>query len=436
MNKHLLLNIIVWLSLFSGLAQDNVWSIEECIATAMDNNLDIKLEQLEIAIAKKNYNNPIYQMLPSVHMTADHSYNFGSTIDPGTNGRVSSNIQLDNLYLNTQMELLNFGTLATEARNKIDIDKAKLNKSVIEYEYKLRILEHYFQVLYTQELIKIQEEQYENTIYNVKRVTKEVELGNKPKSDLYDIQLTSALEEKRISETKQLFDIQRLQLFQMMNFEPENINNISFMSLFKTIESDYKYNMELAYNPKILLAKMNSKGSKKEIAIQRAASMPSITAYYGLSSFYSRPLNQQDPVINDFWSQVDNNKNHQLGLQLAIPIFNGFKNSRKVKSATIALKQSKLQQANEIEKVAQEIDREEMKKNQYEDLEEKLENTVFYAKESYRTTESKFLNGEVEAIIYTTVKNQLLSSQYEKLKNQLLIQYSQLRINLLRTASL
>src|SRR5690606_21258199 len=127
MNKHLLLNIIVWLSFFNGLAQDNVWSIEECIATAMDNNLDIKVEQLEIAIAKKNYNNPIYQMLPSVHMTADHSYNFGSTIDPGTNRRVSSNIQLDNLYLNTQMELLNFGTLATEARNRIDIDKAKLN---------------------------------------------------------------------------------------------------------------------------------------------------------------------------------------------------------------------------------------------------------------------------------------------------------------------
>lgn len=436
MSKLLLLSLILWLSLFKGVAQEDTWNLKKCISVAMKNNLDIQVKQLEIAIAMKNHYNPLYQMLPTVNMNADHSYNFGSTIDPSTNARVSSNIQLDNFYLNTQMELLNFNTLASEAKNRIDIKKARINKNLIEYEYKLRILEQYFQTLYTQELVKIQEEQYQNTIYNTDRVRKEVELGNKPKSDLYDIQLTLAQEEKRISETTQLFSVQRLQLFQIMNHIPKNINNITFMPLIAANNTVYDYNTELAYNPQILLAKINTKSSQKEIAIQRANAMPSLTAYYGFSSFYSQPLNQQDVAVNDFWTQVDHNKNHQLGLQLTIPVFNGFKNSRKVKTATLALKKSKLEQANEIVKVQQQIDQVKLKKKQYKGLEEKLDNTVFYAKESFRTTESKFLNGQVEAVIYTTVKNQLLSSQYDKLKNNLLIQYSNLKIHLLRTASL
>lgn len=61
------------------------------------------------------------------------------------------------------------------------------------------------------------------------------------------------------------------------------------------------------------LPKKYSTSSKKEIARQRAAAMPSLRAYYGLSSFYWQPINHSEIADNEFWTQLDNNKNQQLG---------------------------------------------------------------------------------------------------------------------------
>ena len=104
--------------------------------------------------------------------------------------------------------------IATAQKNKIDIEKAKANKEIIENEYKLQLLESFYTALFTQELLKIQQEQFKNAVFNLDRISKEVSLGKKPQSDLYDMQLSFALEEKRILETEQLCVLQKTQLFQ------------------------------------------------------------------------------------------------------------------------------------------------------------------------------------------------------------------------------
>lgn len=55
-----------------------------------------------------------------------------------------------------------------------------------------------------------------------------------------------------------------------------------------------------------------------------------------------------------------------------------------------------------------------------------------YAKASLSTTQAKFISGKVEAILYSSVKNQSLSAEYEVLRNNLQLQYIDLKINLLR----
>jgi outer membrane protein len=60
------------------------------------------------------------------------------------------------------MNLIDFKALANAQKNKIDIEKAKADQEVIENEYKLQLLESYYQALFTQELLKIQKEQFKN----------------------------------------------------------------------------------------------------------------------------------------------------------------------------------------------------------------------------------------------------------------------------------
>jgi outer membrane protein len=140
MNKYTI--IIIFLIGFSHLAigQVKTWSVQECIEKALENNIEIKIRQLEVKRVQKSHNSLLNQLLPSVNLFGDQSYNFGSTIDPSTNGRVSSNIQFDNFYINSKMNLIDFGMFFTVQKEKIDIEKAKAEKEIIENEYKLQLL--------------------------------------------------------------------------------------------------------------------------------------------------------------------------------------------------------------------------------------------------------------------------------------------------------
>lgn len=428
MKKIILSLLLITSSIFVN-GQENSWSLQKCFDTALQNSIDIKIKQLEVRKAQKLYTHPLLEMFPTVSLTGNHSYNFGSTIDPTTNNRVSSDIQWDNFYLNANMNIIDFNTLATAKKNKIGIEMAKADQSVVEYEYKLLLLEKYFDALFSQELLKIQKEQLKNTTYNLTRIDQEVEIGKKPQSDLYDIQLSYSQDEKRLLEAEQLFEIQKLQLFQLMNAKVENIESIVFEAYLPTASEEVS---EEISNPKIKFAELAYRNSKTDISIRRSINLPSLSGFYGFSTFYSSPINQPGVTVPSFQNQLDNNKNHQVGLQLAIPVFTGFRNNRQIKVARLESERTKWVSEQEKLKIEQQLELENTRKKQYARLANNLQNTLNYAKKSFTTTQAKFTSGKVDAVNFTSVKNQLLSSEYDFLKNNLLMQYATLKINLIQ----
>lgn len=430
MNKRLILSLLIITSSIFVNGQENSWSLQKCFSVALENNIDIKIKQLEVLKAQKNYTHPLLELFPAINLVGNHTYNFGSTIDPNTNNRVSSDIQYDNLNLNANVNLLDFGNLVNAERNKINIELAKADKEVIEYEYKLQLLEKYFDALFSQELVKIQKEQLQNTTFNLNRIQKEVEIGNKPQSDLYDIQLSFSQDEKRLMEAEQLFQTQKLQLFQLMNFKDENLDTIILDFYFEEKTEDVS---EMQFqNPKIEYATLAYKSAKKEISILRSENLPSISGFYGFSTFYSTPINQPNSNIPSFQSQFNDNKNHQVGLQMNIPVFTGFRKNRQITASKIESEKVKLISEQEKIKIEQQVELETARKKQYIQLTSNLQNTLKYAKESFKTTQAKFTSGKIDAVTYTSVKNQLLSSEYDFLKNNLQMQYVSLKINLIK----
>ena len=65
------------------------------------------------------------------------------------------------------MNLIDFGMFFTVQKEKIDIEKAKAEKEIIENEYKLQLLESFYQALFTQELLTIQKLQLDNSLFNL-----------------------------------------------------------------------------------------------------------------------------------------------------------------------------------------------------------------------------------------------------------------------------
>lgn len=434
MNRRIALTIVflAFCALASG--QGNPWSLTKCMEMALQNTIEIKIRQLEIKRTEKSQNSVLNRMLPTVNLYGEQGYNFGSTIDPSTNGRVSSNIQNDNFYLNARTNLIDFNAFANAKKDKINIELAKAQKEVIENEYKLQLLESYYQALYTQELLKIQKEQLKQASFNLNRVTKEVAIGSKPQSDLYDMQLSFSDEENRNLETEQLYKIKKIELFQLMNVTDIAVDEVALEPYFK--ERAAEDFADTLNNPKIKLTELNYQNSLKSISLERASNLPILSAYYGYSTFYYKTLNQSNSNTDSFQNQLEDNKSQQVGMLLNIPIFNGFRNNKRINASKIESEKAKLN----IEQAKQQLDKqlvlEEQNKSNYLQLQNKLVEKQGYAKASLTTTQAKFSSGKVEAIVYSSVKNQLLSAEYEVLKNNLQLQYIDLKINLLKNNSL
>lgn len=429
MNNKTIVTIVFFLIFALVNGQENSWSLTKCMDAAMQNNIEIKIRQLEIKRTEKSQNSVLNRMLPSVNLYGDQSYNFGSTIDPSTNGRVSSNIQNDNFYLNTKSNLIDFSAFANAKKDKISIEIAKADAEVVENEYKLQLLESYFRALYTQELLKIQKEQLNQASFNLDRVTKEVAIGSKPQSDLYDMQLSYSEEENNYLTTQQLYGIQKMQLFQLMNVLNVETDTIVLEIYLDKNTSD---SIENGYNPKIKRAEFRYNNSLKTVALERANNLPVLSVYYNYSTFYYKNIKDNNSISDPFFNQLTDNKSQLVGMQLAIPIFNGFRNNKKIVAAKIESEKSKIAIEQEKQELEKQLALEEKNKQNCLQLQEKLNKRQNYAKASFTTMQAKFTNGRVEAIVYSTVKNQFLKAEYDVLKNDIQLQYFDLKLSLLK----
>ena len=433
MNKKLIVTFAFFLIFALVRGQENSWPLTKCMETALQNNIEIKMRQLEIKRTQQSQNSVLNRMLPTVNFYGQQSYNFGSTIDPATNGRVSSNIQNDDFYLNAKTNLIDFNAFANAKKDKINIELAKADKEVIENEYKLQLLESYYQALYTQELLKIQKEQLKQAYFNLDRVTNEVAIGSKPQSDLYDMQLSFSEEENRNVETEQLYGIKKTQLFQLMNVADVATEEVVLEPYLNETTVDLENTF---YNPKIKRAELQYQNSLKSVGVERANNLPVLSAFYGFSTFYYRPLSQSNTMTEPFFSQLEANKSQQVGMQLNVPVFNGFRNNKKIDASKTESEKTKLAIEQEKQQLDKQVVLEEQNKKNYLQLQQKLIDKQKYAKASFGTTQAKFTSGKVEAILYSAVKNQMLTAEYDVLKNNLQLQYIDLRINLLRKDSL
>lgn len=434
MNKKRIITFAFFLFFALVNGQGNPWSLTKCMDLALQNNIEIKIKTLEIKRTQQSQNSVLNRMLPSVNLYGEQSYNFGSTIDPSTNGRVSSNIQNDNFFLNAKTNLIDFSAFANAKKDKISIELAKAEKEVVENEYKLQLLESYYQALYTQELLKIQKEQLQQAAFNLDRITKEVAIGSKAQSDLYDMQLSYSEEENSYIATQQVYGIQKMQLFQLMNATDIETDAVFLEGYLEENTSNSVENIN--DNPKIKRAEFQYQNSLKSIAAARATNLPVLSAYYGYSTFYYRNIKNANGFTDSFSNQLSDNKSQQLGMQLAIPIFNGFRNNKRIIASKIESEKAKLVVEQEKQELDKQLVLEEQNKENCLQLQQQLNNRQKYAKASFTTMQAKFASGRVEAIVFSAVKNQFLKAEYDGLKNNLQLQFIDLKIRLLKNNAL
>lgn len=406
--------MVLWLfSLSSLYGQKQSLSLEQCIEIGEQTSLDMILAKIKTRAVSSEKQSIASLYLPDISINGNQNYNFGSAIDPATNNRISSSIQSNVFSLDAGLELLNVSALLQNQKQALDIEIAQWTEKESRLLYRLQLIEYYYQALDTQNWLDIQSQQFVNSQSNLDRIEKEVNSGFKPQSDLYDIQVVYTKDSSDILQTEQSLHEKLRQLFNWMHLEP--IKEVTLIGLEK--EPIDLVTEQL--NPTIGKLQHEVRRVKKQRQVIRASNLPRIYTNYSFGSFYSRPLQVQQTQVGSFQKQLRENKNHYVGVQLSIPLFQGGQVIRELRKNDLKMQIAELEVQRAKTLLDQEIKEIEQTKDQLQELKVRLMESLKWAEKSFETTQVKYQVGKVDVFSFTQSKNQVLLTKYELSKNAL-----------------
>lgn len=401
------------------------WTLQQCIQHALDNNLQVKQQELAVKQSEQGLLRAKLNRLPSANINANHSYSFGRGTNYITNTKERRDMQSTSFSISSGVTLFNGFQLTNSKRKaEFDLKASSFDVEKIRNSIALSVASAYLQILYQQELVELQQRQVEQSKMQVERTAVLVNAGSLPEGNLYEVEALLASDELQLVNAQNKLEIDYLNLTQLLE-----LDSISNFTILKPDISDIEklslpanpnrvFETALQQMPQILGAEQRLRSSEIGLKIAKGAYYPrlQLTGSYGTGA--QRYINSGNSAITSdpYSTQFKDNANTSVGLSLSIPLFNGGNTRYQVASAHISLDNSRLQLEQEKKKLYKDIqqaytDAVAAQKRYNASLKNKQS-----AEESFRYTENKFTLGLVNALDYTTSRNNLAKAETELLQ--------------------
>lgn len=413
---------IIIITLFTGgfllpIAAQQKYTLQECIDIALENNRNIKQQEIGRQQREIAYSQARADLLPNLNASADQNFVFGRSI-----GR-------DNVYENKNSSQTRFGigsdiTLFDGLRMKHNIDarKADMHASEADLE-KMRddivmsVSTAFLQALLNKELLLIAENQIETTQANLQRRSELVKSGKMAQGELYELEAQLAKEELNRVEAESNLRLALLDLAQIMELEDFNSFDITappaetLIDEATLIQSDAVYESALVNRPEIRGMRYRLESSEKELLMAKAQYYPSLSFGVNLGTGYYRTSGIED---DSFGFQLRNNMSNSLGFSLRIPIFNRYQIKNSVHSAQLAIVNTQI----EMDKTKIEL-RKRIEQSYFNAIGAKsrwdaAQKSITASREAYRFAEEKYESGRANSYELFLAKNNLTQALGEE----------------------
>ncbi|WP_374399870.1 TolC family protein [Flavobacterium sp.] len=325
-------------------AQSKKWTLEECVDYAIKNNISVKQSELDLKTSDVEKLEAIGGFLPTLNGNANYSINTGASINPVTNQFQNQTFKSFSASANSNIMLFNgLANWKTLQRSKLNQIANTYRLDKMKDDIALSIANSYLQILFNKEQLKVQKNQNLVTKENIKRTQELIEAGSLPAGDIYELQATDATQEQQIISTENALLISKVALCQTLLLEDYATFDISDelidlpMSNItnETQEAILAKAKESVKDVKIALSNVDV--AKKDVAISRSSYLPTLAGFVGYNTRWSEstPFNFADQL-----SLFDGTA---VGLQLSVPILNGFATRGRVQRAKINQERSEFQ---------------------------------------------------------------------------------------------
>ena len=334
------------------------WTLKECVDHALKHNISVKQSMLDVDLAEQDVINARGNFMPSLSASASQNFNFGSFI--GQDGsRIKSDSRGNNFNLNTGLTIFNgFRNLNTYKQAKLGVKSSQLQLSLLQDNVSMTLVNSFLNILFNKENLKIAKEQLMISQNQLDQIRSQVEAGIKPQSDLFDAEATIASNREQIINAENSLELSLLSLSQSLQVSPKDfdieevqINLTSASMAYNSTGEMLSY--ALSNRTEIKTAELTIENANFGVKLAQSAYAPSLSLGAGLGTSYQHKQGEPDVrsefvpdpsspgaiietiVPYGFNTQIENNLGYNLGLNLSIPIFNGFKTKANVSKAKI-----------------------------------------------------------------------------------------------------
>ncbi|WP_442265105.1 TolC family protein [Tenacibaculum sp. ZS6-P6] len=394
------------------------WTLKECVDHALKNNIQVKINELNVQVAEKDVKSNKANFLPSVNASTGGSLNFGSTFDPVSNDRVSTTTFGGSLSLGVSYTVFNgFRNLNTYKQAKLGVERSKLDLEVIENDIALRVVNTYLNVLFAKENLEVARFQADISKKQIEGAQAQFDSGSIPKGDLLNIQSTAANDAQNVVTQENSLNIALLNLSQLLQvsyegFEVATIEIGSPSAALLYSSSNEVYQKALKSRPEIERAKLSIENSEFGIEIAKSGYLPSISTSANIGSNYGFNLDLPPGFSNTgLFTQLDNNLGYGLGFSINIPVFNGFRNDANVERSKI---QKLISENNlEIEKLSlkQTIEQAFLDAKAAAKTFEAASISLESQNEAFKNAQASYEYGAMTRFDYDQVRNRLVNAE-------------------------
>lgn len=436
---------IIFMMGWGAFAQSEIYSLEDCIKIALENNIDLRSANLRANSAKINHQQSKANILPTINGTFNLGKNDGRSIDPFTNDFINQELTFSNMGLSLDFTVFNgFRLLNAAKQNRLNRKAAEQELEAAKQDLVLSVTLAYLQVLNNKAVLGLTEQRYEATKQQLKNQEDFYKNESGNPADYADILGQLANDETSILTTQSNLNNSIQRLLRLLNLpsdfeiDPQNLM-LEVENYNLTAEEVYKAAIENLATFKA--NELRIEAAKKGVSVAKSQFTPEISIFGGVNTNYSSAaqlfnltgstivdtgafvtvegqeisVQSEQPIFEtqtiSYEDQLDNNLNTVIGVSVNVPLFNGFRAKNNVALEKIRVQESML----ELERTHLDI------KNNIAQVHfdmvaaygryQSLLKQVEAYEESYRINEIRFNNGVSNFLSYVTSKNNLDASR-------------------------
>lgn len=316
---------------------------EEAIATALQNNYDIRLSRNDSMVAALDYSYRNAVFLPRLNAQAGNSWNRNDQKQEFTSGtkregKVKTNTVNASVFLNwTLFDGLKMFATRDKAAEFIQLGELGIRNQVVNTV--ATVLNTYYGIVREKQQLKAIEEQMSINEERVKLAERKLDIGVGTKPDVLQSQVDlNAQKSARINqlmlivqlkeELNQLMNVTQGTSYEVSDTIPLNMN-LSLGEIQTGIEDT---------NTEILIAKKNIEIANLTLKERKAERFPIIS----FNSAYNFNRTNNDVTLNPALPIFNRNSGFNYGLSATIPILNGFNNRRLIRQARLDVSYTQL----------------------------------------------------------------------------------------------